>query len=79
MNEKHEKERTEEFEKFRDNNPDVDTQSVWMLESKKVQILEDIFEHLDSNKSGSINMDNLNLDTISADMLKFFDPIFEEI
>ena len=31
MNEKHEKERTVEFSKFRDNTPNVDTRSVKML------------------------------------------------
>lgn len=44
MDEKHEKERTKEFSKFRDNNPDVDTRSVKMLQEKKEKILNDIFD-----------------------------------
>ena len=79
LEEKHEKQRTDEFERFRDNNPDVDTKSVKMLEQKKVTILEQIFDSLDGHDSGVISIDNLNLDNLSKNMLELFDPIFEEI
>lgn len=41
---KQELKRTEEFEKFRDNNPDVDTWSVQMFEEKKLKILDELFD-----------------------------------
>ena len=79
MNEKHEKERTVEFSKFRDNAPNVDTRSVKMLQEKKEKILNDIFDQLDGKQQGQIDMDNLNVDNFSAHLLTFFEPIFEEI
>ena len=76
-NEKHEQRRSTEFAKYRNNNPDVDTHSVRMLESRKQEIVEGIFDTIDKHHEGKISMNNLNLEDLSANMIEFFDPIFE--
>jgi hypothetical protein len=79
LDEKHEMERAQEFARFRDNNPDVDTNSVKMLQSKKERIISEIFDQLDGQKSGEIHLDNLNLDNFNIDLLRFFEPLFAQI
>jgi len=57
----------------------VDTNSVKMLENRKKEILESIFDSIDKNNEGKISIDNLNLEDLSANIIKFFDPILEQI
>ncbi len=57
----------------------MDTNSVKMLENRKKEILESIFDSIDKNNEGKISIDNLNLEDLSANIIKFFDPILEQI
>jgi len=50
-----------------------------MLENRKKEILESIFDSIDKNNEGKISIDNLNLEDLSANIIKFFDPILEQI
>lgn len=69
IHEKHEVWRSQEFSKYKNQNPDVDTWSVKMLESWKAEIVANIFDQLDKNHEGKISSNNLDLNDLSSSML----------
>jgi len=55
--------------------PHVDTHSTRMLETTKMNILESVFDKIDSDGDGQISADNMDLEALDLGLLEFFKPI----
>ena len=72
---KKERQRRREERKFKEANPEVDTQSTRMLELTKQNILGDIFDQIDGDGDGEISSSKMNIEPLSQDLMDFFKPI----
>ena len=46
-----------------------------MLELKKQNILEEIFEQMDGDEDGKISADSMNVDFLNKELMEFFMPM----
>ena len=44
-----------------------------------MEIIESIFDSLDKHHEGQISSNNLNMESLNANMIHLFEPIFEAI
>ena len=72
---KKEQNRKREERKYKELNPKVETHSTRMLELKKQNILEEIFEQMDGDEDGKISADSMNVDFLNKELMEFFMPM----
>lgn len=50
-----------------------------LFAKKKSRKIREIFDHLDSDKDGIISASNINITTISNQILQYFTPLLQEL
>lgn len=53
--------------------------SLKLFAKKKSRKIREIFDHLDSDKDGIISASNINITTISNQILQYFTPLLQEL